>query len=337
MPSVPLSSDEDRLLVDLANLYHAWSEASRRLHGGRYRWRTINGTDYLLKYGHGQNSGVSQGPRTPEREALFEQGAQDEALVRNTWNRLRVKGRMLKAARVPMITEVAGKALRALDTAGLLGDHLRVVGSTAIPAYEIAASVKFDPDLHATEDVDVAWVGPALPTEETGARSPLLEAMQRADKSWTVNQERTFQLRNRHGDVLDVLVPPSAAGTLPRQEAVQAIPTVGQEDLLGGKPLDIVVLDAAGLPARVVAPDPRLFALHKILLSQDPERRAAKRSKDARQAEMVWRWVREYLLEYPVDKRFQASLSPRLKGALVEIKRRTTQDVAKKGAPKPGR
>lgn len=311
MTTLPFAREEDRLLIELADLYEVWAHASRRLYDGRLRWRQVNGTDYLLRIKKGQSNGQSLGPRTSETEALFEASQADEEMVEVTWERLQLKGRMLKAARVPMISDVAGEALRGLDVAGLLGNHLRVVGSTAIPAYEIAAGIKFDASLHATEDVDMSWVGPAWRDGE-GLRSPVLEALKRSDSTWTVNQERPFQLRNRHGDILDVLVAPSVAATFPKREAIRAVATEGQEDLLGGHPLDRVVLDSAGLPARVVAPDPRLFALHKLCLSNEPERRQEKRSKDRLQALAVLEWVREHMIEYPLDDTFVQTLSPRL-------------------------
>lgn len=116
-------------------------------------------------------------------------------------------------------------------------------------------------------------------------------------------------MRNRHGDLLDVLVAPSVSATFPKREAIRAVATEGQEDLLGGQPLERVVLDSAGLPARVVAPDPCLFALHKLRLAAVPDRRVEKRGKDRLQALAVLDWVREHMPEYPLDEGFAQGLS----------------------------
>lgn len=329
MPSVSLARDEDRLLVELADLYDVWVDARRRLYAGRLRWRPVNGTDYLLRIAHGQSNGTSLGARSKETERLFEASAEDEAQAKATWERLQLKGRLLKAARVPMITDVAGEALRALDCAGLLGPSLRVVGSTVLPAYALAAGVKADPLLHATEDMDVSWVGDPLPPD---AGAPVLAALKRADGTWTVNQERTFQLRNRHGDLLDVLVAPSMAARFPRTEAIRAIPTEGQEDLLGGVPLERVVLDSAGLPARVVAPDPRLFALHKLRLAQTPGRRVEKARKDVLQARAVLGWVTEHMPEYPLDRAFVRGLPSHLRA---ECERHSGTVLSRARKPRP--
>jgi hypothetical protein len=310
MSLVLLAREEDRLLIEIADLYQEWVEASRRLHGGRYRWKTVTGTQYLTLIKHGQSNGQSMGARSAKTEKIYENSLTDEQTVKAVWPRMALKGRMLKVARVPMVTDVAGDALRALDVAGLLGSHIRVVGSTALPAYEIAAGVKLDPSLHATEDADITWVGPSLPEK---LWTPILDALKRSDGTWTVNTERQFQLRNRNGDILDVLVAPSVESTYPSKESIHAISTPGQEDILGGIPLDRVVIDAAGLPVRIVAPDPRLFALHKLKLSIEPGRRIEKRTKDQLQGMAVFSLVADRMPEYPFGDDFVATLSPSMR------------------------
>jgi hypothetical protein len=302
----PLPRDVDRLIIEMEDLYQVWVEARRMVYSGRLRWRTINETDYLLRIPPKKTNGKSLGARTPELERMFEESQEAEARQEATWERLLLKGRMLKAASIPMTTPSAGEILRALDAAGLLGSHLMVVGTAAIPAYEIAAGVHADNRLRNTSKLKVLWVGTEtrLSFVET-----VLVALKHTDSTWTVNQERPFQLRNRHGDLLDVLVAPSVSATFPKREAIRAVATEGQEDLLGGQPLERVVLDSAGLPARVVAPDPRLFALHKLRLAAVPERRVEKRGKDRLQALAVLDWVREHMPEYPLDEGFAQGLS----------------------------
>ena len=295
-----LRPEEDRLLVELADLYEVWVDAQRLGASGRLRWKTVSGQDYLYRLRPGSDTGASLGARTPELEALFERHQQAQDQAKATWARLLVKGRMLKAARVPLVPSDTGDVLRALDVAGLLGSHLRVVGSMALPAYEIAAGVKLDPALHATEDMDFTWI--AGPTSGTPVPE-LGDVFKRADATWTVNQEREFQLRNRHGAIIDVLIAPSLQEHYPSWSSVRPIATPGQEWLLLGQPLERTTVDLQGKPVRIVAPDPRVFALHKLLMAQDPTRRREKASKDLRQGEAILALL-DRMPEYPLDTAF---------------------------------
>ena len=305
-----VSQDEDRLLIELSDLYEVWRDAAKTMGTKRYRWRTVDGQDYLLRIGRGQTNGTSVGARSEKTEALFEQGKLLEAQVENTWKRLIVKGRMLKAGKAPMIGAAAGKALRALDTAGLLGVHVRVVGSTALAAYEVAAAVKLEARIKATEDIDITWV-----SEEQSIEALLLSTLKQSDNTWTLNTEKTFQIRNSSGDILDVLIAPSLFSKYPAKEPIRAISTPGQDWLLGGVPLERVAIDQAGLPVRIVAPDPRLFALHKLVMSDEEGRRIEKRSKDKEQGIAILEMIRDHMPEYPMDEEFVATLPKELKEA----------------------
>lgn len=318
---IDISPDEDRLLVELDQLYQVWREAAQKGLQGRYRWRRSNDTDYLYLMFPGSDRGASQGPRSDQTEAVYEEHRAAEEQARAVWTRLLVKGRMLKSARVPMVTAAAGEALRALDLSGLLGDCVRVVGSMALPAYELAAGVKLDPALHATEDMDLTWV--LSPQDLQTSPSPpvqLLEALKRTDDTWTVNSERPFQLRNRQGEILDVLLAPSLADGYPRRERVRPATLESQDWLLGGMPLERVVIDLSGKPVRVVAPDPRLFALHKLYMASDPavkaSRKREKSAKDERQGLALMELIEQRMPEYPLDESFAESLPAPLRDAL---------------------
>lgn len=340
---IELSSDEDRLLVELDQLYQVWRDAAQKGLQGRYRWRRSNDTDYLYLMFPGSDRGASQGPRSDHTEALYEEHHAAEEQAKAVWTRLLVKGRMLKSARVPMVTAAAGEALRALDLAGLLGDCVRVVGSMALPAYELAAGVKLDPALHATEDMDLTWVR-ALKGDQAGQASPppqLLEALKRTDDTWTVNSERPFQLRNRQGEILDVLLAPSLAEGYPRRERVRPASLESQDWLLGGRPLERVVIDLSGKPVRVVAPDPRLFALHKLHMASDLEvkanRKREKSAKDERQGTALMELISQRMPEYPLDEGFAQGLPAPLRQALEAWTVTQTQDLAEppRRSPRP--
>lgn len=305
-------AEQSRLAVDLADLYEGWLDAERLYRQGRLRWKRVAEKDYLYRLNFGDSNGKSLGPRSPETEALFEQAMLAEQQSKEGWKRLLVKGRMAKAARLPVIDGFVGDVLRKLDTEGLLGDHLRVVGSFAIPAYEMEAGVRLDNKLMATEDFDLSWVSEAKGQEIP----PLLDALKEVDATWTVNQERTFQVRNKALQMIDLVIAPELMSSYPTAEKIRAIPIEGQQWLLGGQPVSHVVCDVYGKPCRIIAPDPRLFALHKLHMANMDGRRSLKREKDLQQASAILALVEERMPHYPLDEDFRQALPAELSKCL---------------------
>ncbi|MEA1969240.1 MAG: GSU2403 family nucleotidyltransferase fold protein, partial [Thermodesulfobacteriota bacterium] len=63
-----------------------------------------------------------------------------------------------------------------------------------------------------------------------------------------------------------------------------------------------IVIGDDGYPARMVAPDPRAFALHKFWVSQQPDRDPLKKGRDKNQAISAAQLVIEYLPQYRFGK-----------------------------------
>lgn len=306
--------DQQRIAANLAEAYGPWMEACRATQGDRWRWKKVNGEDYLYRLFYGSNTGTSLGRRSPETEALYDRMRNLEQRQANGEKRLLVLGRMYRAARLPVLAAFVGSLLREFDTLGILGDQIMVVGTHALGAYEIEAGRSLESGLHATEDLDVSWVGAQASAREASPPS-LLQAMKKVDASWTVSMERTFQVVNKKGESVDVLIAPSLLNNYPDQEAIRAIDQESQEELLGGQRISQVVADLSGRPARLVAPDPRLFAVHKWLLAQAPDRAAVKRRKDQQQALAVRQLVEVGMPALPFDTAFIRRLSPRMRAA----------------------
>jgi len=56
----------------------------------------------------------------------------------------------------------------------------------------------------------------------------------------------------------------------------------GLDWLQNSPPFDAVAIDEKGEPVRIVAPDPRVWAVHKLWLSQRADRQPIKRRRDGR-------------------------------------------------------
>ncbi len=315
--NILFNDEQRRLLTNLAQFYDAWISAERSLRelpSGRLAWKRVGGREYLYQILDRNGNGKSLGPRSPENEARHEQyragvAARDGALAR-----LQDTGRMYRALRLPMLASAAAEILREADTRGLLGTSLLVVGTNAMPAYEIEAQCRLVARLDETEDFNLAWIGSSTRFTMTAVpSSPVLDMLKTVDATYTVNSERPFQARNSAAYEVELLVAPSMASSLPPGEKLAPVPLPEQEWLLQGERVDQIVCARDGLPARIVVPDPRWFALHKMWLAEKPKRNAKKRPKDKAQAEALLQLVANVMPHFPLDEKFSASLPAELK------------------------
>lgn len=145
-----------------------------------------------------------------------------------------------------------------------------------------------------------------------GLQAPLLSALKAVDATYVVNTKRPFQARNRDAYEVEVLVTPSTLDGYPPAEPIRATPLPEQQWLLRGRRVDQVVTGRDGSPARVIAPDPRWFALHKCWLAEKPGRNPLKAPKDRRQGRALLAVIRDRMPHFPIDAAFAADLPPEL-------------------------
>jgi hypothetical protein len=178
-----------------------------------------------------------------------------------------------------------------------------VVGTNAISAYMIEANATILLPGE-TEDFELAWV--AEHSEDDAQR--VWDILKAVDPTFTINSERDFQARNAKAYEVELLVAPSRAATLGFKDRPRPVPLPEQEWLLLGRPVDQVVGCRGGSPARIVAPDPRWFALHKLWMSQQPKRNPLKRPKDRAQGLALLDAVASAMPHYSLGDEFRASL-----------------------------
>ena len=304
----PFSDEQARALVNLEQRYQVWMEAEQTLHALPYdlRRKLIDGRAYLYEINDRGGNGKSLGPWSPENEAKFSayHDRKSTAKARRDASRVALDetGRLCRALRVPMLASDAGAILREADRRRLLGSHLLVVGTSAMPAYAVEAS-GFLPDApDETDDFDMAW---SALDQGNQAIWPMLKAV---DPTFTVNMERTFQARNAKAYEVEILVAPSRAATMSRLDQPKPVPLPEQEWLLNGHRVDRVVICRDGSPARIVAPDPRWFALQKLWMSRQAKRNPLKRGKDSKQGVALLDAIAEVMPQYPLDEAFERSL-----------------------------
>ncbi|HEX4025286.1 MAG TPA: GSU2403 family nucleotidyltransferase fold protein [Steroidobacteraceae bacterium] len=316
--SYALDDEALRLAANLEQRYVAWMDAERILVPGRLAWKTVSGTDYLYRITNGRGDGRSLGPRSPKTQAQWEAAQTARQTSETLWPTLLRDGALYRALHLPRIASEAARLLREFDRYGLLGTSLIVVGTNAMAVYEIEARARFASaaGVDSTADFDMTWVA-AEPRQTTltatgAAPRTLLDVIKGVDATYTLNTERTFQIRNSHGYEIELLIPRSLEQTLPRNETLQPMALPEQDWLLPGRRVEHVVCGLDGQPCRLIAPDPRFFALHKLWLANKSTRNPLKRPKDEKQGALLLSAVAERMPHYALDDTFRDSLPSEL-------------------------
>ncbi len=304
------SEEQARALVNLEQRYQVWIEAERTLFGLPYdlRRKEVSGKAYLYEIRDRSGNGKSLGPWSDELERKLADYRQQKQSAKDRRDQSRKQldesGRLGRALRLAMLANAAGPILREADRRSLLGDKILVVGTNAMAAYAVEAGgfIRDAPD--ETEDFDLAWSAPDV---EAGEHT-LWDMLKAVDDTFTVNTERGFQARNSKAYEVEILVAPSRASTMHRKDKPRPVPMPEQEWLLNGTPVDRVVICRDGSAARIVAPDPRWFALQKLWMGHKPKRNALKRPKDLKQGAALLAVIEQSMPHYPLNREFEARL-----------------------------
>lgn len=315
---IELNNDQRREIVNTRQRYQAWRAAREREQGyrGSLVWEATGGRRYLLRSSYdesGKRRQRSLGPESPETTAIKEQfdaGRLEASSARKSMDavleRQTAINRAIGVGRVPI---TAARILRLIDSRGLLGKGLRVVGTNALFAYEAACGVFLDASLTSTEDIDLLYdarrrlhlVGdPDLPG------GGLVELLRRADRSF-VRTRQPFRARNDEGFLVDLIRPMprpawrSDPSRLGGEDDLEPAEIEGLAWLESAPTFEQIVIDEKGGPLRMVAADPRVFAIHKHWISTRPDRNPVKKIRDRDQARMTAALVRDFLPHLPFD------------------------------------
>lgn len=174
-------------------------------------------------------------------------------------------------------------------------------------AYAIEAAGSFNDVSDETEDFNLAWAA-----EEEAGEAIVWEMLKAVDPTFTINSERDFQARDAKAYEVELLVAPSRANTLAVKDRPKPVPLPEQEWLLPGRRVDQVVPCRDGTPARIVAPDPRWFGLHKLWLGAQAKRNPLKRRKDTTQGNALLNAIAEAMPHYSLGEDFAAELPAEL-------------------------
>lgn len=327
----PFSEEQSRCLINLEQRYRGWIEAERALAALPYdlRRKKVGEREYLYEVHGRDGNGTSRGAMTELKEAALASYKEQKSALKErraaASTALDESARLYRALRLPLLASEAGEILREADIRGLLGTDFMVVGTNAIPAYAIEAGGFIRDVPQETQDLDIAWTA----TKARPGERPILSLLKAVDNSFTMNSEREFQARNAKAYEVEVLVAPSRAKGIARTDQPRPMALAEQEWLLLGTPVEHVVVCRDASPARIVAPDPRWFALQKMWMARQDKRNPLKRRKDERQGMALLNAVHQSMPNRPLDEAFDAELPDEL----VEIYRGWRADRPERGRP----
>jgi hypothetical protein len=201
-----------------------------------------------------------------------------------------------RALALGRIQTIAGRILRELDREGLLGTHVIVAGTNALHAYEVASGTVLSSDSVATTDADLLWdTSQSLLLAATGVRREgIMGILRRVDRSFVADYG--YNATNRDGYIVDLICPETDDPTTMKAGAdLEATPMIGAEWLLKAPQFEQTIIAEDGRPLRIVVPEPRTFALHKLWVSRRDDRSAIKRPRDFAHAKLVAHLAKTYL------------------------------------------
>lgn len=314
---IELNNDQRRETVNTRQRFQAWRSAvdRERSYRGSMVWSETAGVRYLLrsyydeKGSRRQKSLGREAPETVEMKHRFDADRENAIASRKNadavLDRQAAINRVLGLGRVPLLT---ARILRRLDERGLMGRGLRVVGTNALYAYEAACGVMLDASLTTTEDVDLLFDARTrlhLIADEDVQSEGLLQVLRSVDHSFR-RTRKTFRAQNHDGYLVDLIKPltnpPWRDGkSIGGSDDLAANEIEGLLWLENAPAFEQVAIDERGRPLRIVAPDPRAFAIHKHWISTQPARDPVKKARDRQQAKVVADLVRDFLTHLPFD------------------------------------
>ena len=303
-----LTDEQRRIFIDTTQVWDALEQARRGSPGTRVSmwWRKTKGREYLIR--RVNKSEKSLGPRNAETEAAMDGFKRSRQRYREMLDAIDGQARFAKAARLDRVPLPVAELCRLLADE----DRWRLVGTQCLYAYEARAGVRITSDAIATQDADVLWDSRGTPdaTLVSLAREPggLLGLLRQYDDSFEIIDGYPYRVANSRGFMVDLIRPfdgPMLADTERRasknSDDMLAQPIEGLEWLASSPLMEEVVIDSKGVPVRMVVPDPRAFAVHKLWLSTRDDREPTKRQRDRNQALLVAKLLREYLVTLPLD------------------------------------
>ncbi|MCP4108189.1 MAG: hypothetical protein GY749_22035 [Desulfobacteraceae bacterium] len=307
-----------RVFIDTIQVYEAFTDTFRKnsAYRGGMHWKKSKAKEYLFRTRDRLGNGKSLGPRSSETEKImaeFQKGKQDaKERLAKLKGCLAEQARFCKAAMIQRVPRLVAAILRLLDQENILGKNIIVVGTSAMFGYEANAGVFLDSQIMATRDIDILWdtrTALKLFGDQAVKNNGLMGILQKADRSFEPLYKRGFRAVNSEGFMVDLIKPDQPWHMIQKKDQcigsegdLEAAEVRNLQWLVSAPKFFQTIIGDDGYPAAIAAPDHRAFALHKLWLSEQPDREPVKKQRDYDQGVTIAGLVAGYLPNYPFKK-----------------------------------
>jgi len=303
-----LTESQKRQYIDAETVYLALAQAKKAAAEvrGSMIWRDLRGVRTLIRTS-AMGGQKSIGPHTEVTQKLFDSFMSRKASVEERVKALKaqlvVQQRLNRAHRLGRVPNIVVGVLKALEKTDLQ-EHFRVVGTHALYAYELAAGVRIAEQAMATRDVDMLFdtrKRVAFFSTMKKLDSSLIGLLRKVDSSFELVADQRYTARNKDGFEVDIIrrhageLDPHPLRMSDDEEDFWAVQVSMGEKLQSARRFDQVVVATSGEMALMRTVHPLDFARIKLSLSQQENREANKRGKDALQAMVVTGLLEQYL------------------------------------------
>lgn len=306
MKYLDIDSNSNRIKIDAIQCQQALDDAMGKFshYKGSMMWRNVSGIDYLIH--QVQKRQKSLGARSQETEAIYEKFESRKSEISERIKSLKAHldkhARLCKAVHLNRVPKIVADISRKISEFPVLTNKTLIVGTNALYAYEAAAAVYFESDIVATQDVDILWDTRKKISIASTEPSGFIGLLKSVDKSFEVMSDSKFRATNKDGFLVDLIQPVSKdvmfnnyASMSDFPDDLVAVEIKGLSWLVSCPKFTATGIDDQGYPVKIIAPDPRAFAMHKFWLSNREDREPDKKKRDLEQSLAVFNLVKDKL------------------------------------------
>ena len=314
MQYIDIDSNSNRIKLNAIQCQQALEDALNKWHSyqGSMMWRSVSGSDYLIH--QAQKRQKSLGARSPETELIYSHFQERKAELAERIKALKENqarnAKLCKAVNVNRVPLLLAQISRKIADFPVLAHKTLIVGTNALYAYEAAAAVYFEPDMLATEDVDVLWDTRKKISIASTEPQGFIGLLKSIDRSFEVMSDSKFRASNKDGFIVDLIQPLKKDVIFSNYSSMSdfpddliAVEIKGLIWLVSCPKFSAICIDDQGYPVKLIVPDPRAYAMHKYWLSKREDRSPDKKKRDLEQSLTVFKLIIERLSYLDINDR----------------------------------
>lgn len=289
---LPYSDEQRKHYINTEIVYSNYIEKLKAFNKSfRYRmgWNKIQNKEYLFKECYDTKQREYLGVRSADTEHIIDafkkQKREKKEQLKKTKEKLVHLEKLSKFYKLARTPKILVEFFRKVNELGL-DDKLIVIGTNALYAYEVYASVFMEDENLATYDIDIfnkreKKLSVALQTKlpQKTIKALLLDI----DKSFSKSKEAPYRFINDDNIVVEIITPTSTLEIL------------GTKWLESSKLEKKMVIGLNGVCAYISTIRPLEYAVYKYWLGEHERKDLMKQQRDIKQSFLVTKLIEEYI------------------------------------------